>query len=34
MANGSAKGTGEIKLDWTGRHSSPSYITLTPYGLA
>lgn len=34
MANGSAKGTGEIKIDWTGRHSSPSYITLTPLGLA
>lgn len=34
MASGSAKGTGEIKLDWTGRHSSLSYITLTPYGLA
>ncbi|MFQ5939253.1 MAG: DUF1326 domain-containing protein, partial [Alphaproteobacteria bacterium] len=34
MASGSAKGTGEVKFDWTGRHSSLSYVTLTPYGLA
>jgi hypothetical protein len=33
VASGSAKGTGEIKFDWIGRHCSLSYVTLTPYGL-
>ncbi len=34
LASGSASGTREILFDWTGRHCSLSYVTLTPYGLA
>ena len=33
MTSGSAKGTGAIKFDFTGRHASLSCVTLTPYGL-
>lgn len=33
VVNGSARGTGEIKFDYSGRHSSLSYFRHTPQGL-